>query len=202
MLQGLLRVCVICLFISPTLAGDYVLSIDGKDQELALDLPLDVTLPSGAKAKLVLRKKAFGSFSGEGISFEHPGNVSVTSTAIDTDSKQFMAATAIGTLVLVQKHGTTNPTSLLNAVYDSLVDEPKAMGLKINREDITRTTANGVTLTGYRATYAGGNDDVTLDVVTTGSKAGGYVVVSLHDKYTAPEEKPFVDRFWASLKLE
>jgi hypothetical protein len=184
-----------------SLGADYVLSINGVDHELVLGQNAKIKLKSGQDVSVLLKKQKFGRFSAGGLSFEYPGTYSVASTPVEDGVTQHIVVTGLGTVMLIQHYETTMPSGLLNLMFDKMVEEPKAMGLKIGRDPLSRKISNGQSLEGVSATYKGGDDDVTIDITATQTKSGGYLVLTLHDNFTAPEEKNVVEQFWETLSL-
>jgi hypothetical protein len=181
---------------------DYVLTIDGVDYQLALDEGRKVKLKTGEDVSVLLKKQAFGKFSVGELSFEFPGTLSVASTKVDDDITQHIVISGSGTMMLVQHYTDGVPATLLDLMFDKMVEEPKALGLKIERTPLSRSISNGERLEGTRAHYRGGDDNVTIDIAIKQTAKGGYMVMTMHDDDTSPDEKPMIERFWQSLKLQ
>ena len=182
--------------------ADYVLSIDGVEHELALGQSVKIKLKTGQDVPVVLRKREFGRFSAGNLAFEYPGAYTVASTPVDVGITQHIVVTGLGTMMMVQHYESDIPSTLLDLLFDKMVEEPKALGLKIERTNLSRSISNNQVLEGVRATYKGGDDDVTVDITTTQTDQGGYMVMTMHDAYTSPEEKQIIERFWQSLSLK
>lgn len=200
---------IIFLFLSATScfaqssAGpDFVLTIDGTEHLLTLDQPKSVTLKTGVEVPVILSKREFGRFTIGNLSFEYPGKYSVATSPIDDTTSQHIVVTTFGTIMLVQSYQDELPSGLLDIMFDRMVEDEKAAGIPIERSDLTRKIANGKVLNGVRAHFKGGDDDVTIDITLTPSGKGGYLILTLHDDYTTPEEKPMIERFWETLTLK
>jgi hypothetical protein len=196
-----------CFWVYPVLAEagsneDYVLTIDGIDYPLALGTQSTVKLKSGAEVPVTLKKNAFGRFVTGDLSFEFPGQYTVASTVIDEDITQHIVVTAIGTMMLVQNYKGGIPDGLLDVMFDEMVEEPKAMGLSIDRTDITRKIAGQAELKGVRAHYKGNGDDVTIDMVLAEANEDGFMILTMSDALSEPNERPIIERFWESVAVK
>lgn len=196
-----------CLLIFPSFAqnginADYVLTLDGVDYPLALGSETKIKLKSGAEIPVSLKKNEFGKFATGDLSFEFPGQYTVASTAIDVGITQHIIVTALGTVMLVQNYEDGLPAGLLDLMYAQMVEEPKAMGLDIEKTDIERSIANNKTLEGVRAQYRGAGDNVTIDITTASSGPTGYLILTMNDQSTSPEEAQMIEQFWKSVTLK
>jgi hypothetical protein len=196
-----------CFWVCPVLAEDgsnenYVLTIDGIDYPLALGAESTVKLKSGTEVPVTLKKNAFGRFATGGLSFEFPGQYTVASTVIDEDITQHIVVTGIGTMMLVQNYQGGIPSGLLDVMFDEMVEEPKAMGLNIERTDIIRTISGQAELKGVRAHYKGKGDDVTIDIVLAEAGDDGFMILTMSDALSEPDERPIIERFWESVALK
>ena len=70
----------------------------------------NVTLPGGKTAKVRLDRNDFATFSGGTFSFVRPSDISVTD--LGDSITQYLADSALGTIVVVQEYGKMNPVSL------------------------------------------------------------------------------------------
>jgi hypothetical protein len=204
----ILNVILFLLFFSctalaqQTAGADYILVIDGVEQELALGTEAKIKLKSGQEIPLLLKRREFGRFTTGDLSFEFPGTLTVATSPIDSASTQHLVATATGTIMLVQNHKEAFSSALLDDVYNRMIEEPKALGIAIQKTELRRTIANGQVLEGVRGKYKGREDDVTIDITFTPVGSSSYLVLTMHDKYTSPEEAEIVERFWKSLTLK
>lgn len=185
-----------------TAGADYILVIDGVEQELALGTEAKIKLKSGVEVPVLLKRREFGLFSTGDLSFEFPGTLSVATSPVDDNSTQHLVATATGTIMLVQVHKEAFSTALLEDIYNRMMEEPKALGIPIEKTELRRTIANNQVLEGVRGRYKGGDDDVTIDITLTQVGSGSFLVLTMHDKFTTPEEGEMVERFWKSLTLK
>jgi hypothetical protein len=182
--------------------NEYTLTIDGQPQDLTLGQDKVVTLPDGKIITLKVERKETSVFSANGASFEHPSSIAVNSSAPDDGMTQHIGASGLGTLMLVQVNDNIDLPSLLDTVYNKMVEEPKAMGISIEKSDVKRTLKDGTVISGVKAHYMAKDDDVTIELFTHQGKAASYLAMSMHDMATAPHEKVVIDRFWQTLRLD
>jgi hypothetical protein len=181
---------------------DYTLTFDGVEYPLALGVETKIKLKSGAELPVTLNKKAIGLFATGDLSFEYPGQYTVASSVVDLGITQHTVITALGTVILVQNYADGLPAGLLNAMFEEMVDEPKAMGLPIERSNISRAISNGGILKGVRAAYKGADDDVKIDIATATSGGIGFLILTMNDQTTSPEEADMIEKFWKSVALK
>jgi hypothetical protein len=181
---------------------NYILTIDGVTVELALDQAAKIKLKSGAEVPILLSKREYGKLVSGALSFQYPGQYTVASTKVDDEITQHIIVTALGTMMLVQEYQGGVPAGLLDIMYDKMVEEPKAMGVAIERTELSRSIAKGQILKGVRAHYKGNDDDVTIDVVITDVGKTGFMIMTLNDTYTAPQEAPMIEQFWQQIELD
>ena len=110
--------------------ADYTLTLDGKNHDIELGTEQTIIQPDGTKLQLKLEKKAFVTFTVSGVSFEHPGNLTVASQEIDPGIMQHLLATATGSLILVQTYDDLDATSLVDLMTGKMTDDDVAAGAK------------------------------------------------------------------------
>jgi hypothetical protein len=191
-----------CSWAQTSNGPDYVLVIDGIEHLLALDETKTVILKSGVEVPVKVSKREFGHFTTGNLTFAYPGKYTVASTAVTDSTTQHIVVTALGTIMLVQNYEEEIPSGLLNVMFDKMVEEAKALAFPIERIELSRKISNGKTMKGVRAHYKGGDDDVTIDITVTPSGKGGFLVLTMHDNYTSPEEKQIIEQFWETLALK
>jgi hypothetical protein len=205
MIRDFLTVSGLLLSCSSALAQSemtHTLQIDGVTQDIKLGAPSKLKLKDGREIQVVLKAKDFSVFSADGASFEHPAFMSVNSSPEDDGMIQHMAVSALGSMMLVQTHDEIDLQELLDTVYAKMVEEPVAMGIAVTKTGINRVLKNNTSLKGYRATYKTAEDDVTMDMLIHKGTSKSYLLMTMHDVATAPDEKRAIDRFWSSLTLK
>ncbi len=202
---------LIALFISlmflshPMLAEDsknYVLSVEGKDYEIGLDGSVVAKTKEGTDITIGLKRKEFSTFTKDVVSFEHRSDLSVATTDIERDIHQYLTASALGTLIIIQQYDTLNPASLTELMLKQLSADDLATGYTMNKSDFSRTLADGTVMKGLRANLKHKNDDVDLQVLATDSGDGGIIAMTRINHDMGAAEEPIIERFWSTLKLK
>jgi hypothetical protein len=193
------------LFALPALAEDsknYVLSVEGTDYEIGLDGSVVVKNKEGKDITIGLKRKEFSTFTKDVVSFEHRSDLSVAATDIERDIHQYLTASALGTLIIIQKYDTLNPASLTELMLKQLSADDLATGYTMDKSDFSRTLADGTVLKGLRANLKHKNDDVDLQVLATDSGDDGVIAITRINRDMGAAEEPIIERFWATLKLK
>lgn len=202
---------LIALFISlmflshPMLAEDsknYVLNVEGKDYEIGLDGSVVAKTKEGTDITIGLKRKEFSTFTKDVVSFEHRSDLSVATTDIERDIHQYLTASALGTLIIIQQYDTLNPASLTELMLKQLSADDLATGYTMDKSDFSRTLADGTVMKGLRANLKHKNDDVDLQVLATDSGDGGIIAMTRINHDMGAAEEPIIERFWSTLKLK
>jgi hypothetical protein len=180
---------------------NYAVVIDGQEHAINPDEEVTVTTKSGEKMVIALRQNEFADFRKDELTFRYPGKLSVAESAIDTDVNQYMMSTATGTLVIIQKYDSINPSSLSTLMLDQLTRESIAAGAVHDRNDHTRKLSDGTEIKGLKGTLKAPGDDYIIEVLAHDDGRGGYIFISQWDKSSSPEDQPMIDMFWSTLKI-
>lgn len=195
----------IALCAGPTQAEDlkaFKLTIDGVTVDIDPGESTNVTLPGGKQSKVTLERNDFATFSGGSFSFVHPSNISVTKTDLGDDITQYLMASALGTIVVVQEYGKMNPVSLNQLMLQEMTKESVQAGAALTQAPTTRKLAGGKELTGIRATVKTRTDTADFEIVGFGLADQGLLFITRVAGADAATEKPLIDKFWQSLKVK
>ncbi|MER9939927.1 hypothetical protein [Mesorhizobium sp. M0088] len=196
---------LIALCAGPAGAEDlkaFKLTIDGVTVDIDPGESADVTLPGGKRSKVTLERNDFVTFSGSVFSFVHPSNISVTKTDLGDDITQYLMASALGTIVVVQEYGAMNPVSLNQLMLQEMTKESVQAGATLTQEPTTRKLADGKELTGIHAEVKTRTDTADFEIVGVGLADRGLLFITRIAGEDAATEKPLVDKFWQSLKVK
>ncbi|KUM26370.1 hypothetical protein AU467_21790 [Mesorhizobium loti] len=196
---------MITLGAGPASAEDlkaFKLTIDGVTVDIDPGEDANLTLPGGKTAKVRLDRNDFATFSGGTFSFVHPSNISVTKTDLGDSIAQYLAASALGTIVVVQEYGKMNPVSLNQLMLQEMTKETVQAGGTLTQEPTTRKLADGKQLTGIKATVKTRTDKADFEIVGFGLADQGLLFITrIGDQDTATEQ-PMIDKFWETLKVK
>ena len=192
------------IYCSRTFAEDsknYVMTVDGKDYDINIDDTITAQSKKGDVA-ITLKRKEFSTFTKDVVSFEHRSDLSVAATDIDRDIHQYLLASALGTLIIVQKYDAMNPDSLNELMISQIAKDDLATGYKIKKSDFNRTLSDGTKMKGLRAHLTYKKEDVDLQVLSVDLGDSGVIAITRYNNDMAVGEDKIIDRFWATLKLK
>lgn len=196
---------LIALCAGPAGAEDlkaFKLTIDGVTVDIDPGERTNVTLPGGKQSKVTLERNDFATFSGGSFSFVHPSDISVTKTDLGENITQYLMASALGTIVVVQKYDKMNPVSLNQLMLQEMTKESVQAGAKLTQEPTTRKLADGKELTGILAKMKTRTDTADFEIVGFGLADQGLLFITRVAGEDAATEKPLIDKFWQSLKVK
>lgn len=179
----------------------YKLTIGETSVEINPGESLDVTLPDGKTTKVTLELNAFATYSGASFSFVHPTNVAIAKSELDTDISQYLAATALGTIVIVQEYSSMNPVKLNDLMLQELTKESVQAGGELTQEAATRKLGDGKELAGIKATVKSRTEESYYEVFSFGADDQGLVLVTRIDRENVPAEGALIEKFWESLTI-
>jgi hypothetical protein len=183
-------------------AKNFTVTIDGVGYAINPGEEISAKSKGGRDIVVGLKQNLFGTFIKGGLSFQFPGNLSVAESQIDTDVRQFLVASATGTVLIVQQYDTINPSSLATLMMNQLTKESVAAGAKHERRDDELTLSDGTSMKGLFGTLVAPGDDYEIRVLTADIGRGGYIAISQWDKSSSPEDLAMVEMFWSSLKVK
>ncbi len=195
----------VALCAAPTLAEDlkaFKLTIDGVAVDIDPGESVDVTLPGGKAAKVTLERNDFATFSGDNFSFVHPSGISISKSDLGDDITQYLMASAVGTVVIVQEYGAMNPVSLNQLMLQEMTKEAVQAGATLTQKPTTRKLSDGKELTGIRATVKSRTDTDNYEIVAFGTADQGLLMITRIDGESEAAEASLLDKFWESLDIK
>lgn len=196
---------LIALCAGPVAAEDlkaFKLTIDGVTVDIDPGESTDITLPGGKQSKVTLERNDFATFSGGSFSFVHPSGISVTKTDLGENITQYLMASALGTIVVVQEYGKMNPVSLNQLMLQEMTRESVQAGAELTQQPTTRKLADGKELTGIRAEVKTRTDTAYFEIVGYGLADQGLLFITRVGSEDLGTEQPLIDKFWERLKLK
>jgi hypothetical protein len=163
---------------------------------------LDVTMPDGKQTKVTLQANEFATFTGNMFSYVHPAGVAITKTELDNTINQYLMASALGTMVIVQEYASINPASLNQLMLQEVTKESVQAGAELTQQPTTRKLADGRELTGLRATVKTRTDATDFEILSFGLVDQGVLMVTRISQENAASEGAIIDKFWGSLKVK
>jgi hypothetical protein len=180
----------------------YRLTIGDMAVEIDPGETLDVTMPDGKQTKVTLAANEFATYAGNMFSYVHPTGVAITKTELEKTINQYLMASALGTLVIVQEYAAINPVSLNQLMLQELTKESVQAGAELTQQPTTRKLADGRELTGLRATVKTRTDATDFEILSFGLVDQGVLMVTRVGQDSAASERAIIDKFWESLKIK
>ena len=197
----LFLVMALGLWGSLVLAGNYLLTIDGKTYELDIGEMTTATLQNGQKVQVKLEKKDIATFKTEMFSFNHPSGFVPSKTDLGDGVYQTVMATPSGTTVMIQEYMELNPCGLIDMLVTELTKEEVHYGYTITKKDVSKQLAEGHTVTGKLVVSKYRKDENQRNVLCYGAKDAGLVIVTQLDNDTPSEDMAMMDLFWKTLTI-
>lgn len=189
------------LLAGQALAGNYILTIDGKEHELDLGKGASIELANGQEVQVFLEKKLIVEFTTDNFSFSHPNNVTPSRTALGNGIHQTMMATPSGTLVMVQEYAGMNPSGLTDLMLNELLKEEKKYGYTITKSPASKTLADGKTVTGKVAVSEYRTDRYERFVLCYDAHDAGILILTQAESAAPAQDLKMIDLFWKSMRV-
>ena len=198
-LSALLSVLCFC-FSTNAVAEDYTLTINGEEHAIDLDKDTTITLKDGTKLSLNLNLKEFLRFEGGSFSFEHKNHLKPSRTDLGEGIVQTLMTTATGTGLIIQEYPDTDPTTLIDFMIKSLIEDEIAAGYTLKEEAFSRKVGEA-DIKGKAAITK--SDDIEWTRVVSAHKSGkGGILIITFIEIDSDGEEQIIEDFWKTLKLK
>ena len=194
-------IAVLGVICGQAVAGDYTLTIEGKQYEVDIGKQSTITLPDGHTFRVTLDKKATLSFESENLSFKHPGRLSPARSDLGDGIFQTMMMSPMGTLVMIQEYTTMNPCGLIDMMLNELTKEEAEYGYEITRGRSSKKLSSGIELQGKTAVSKYKGDEYTRYVLCHEARDAGLMIVTQIEKAAPEEDLDMIEMFWKSLRV-
>jgi hypothetical protein len=185
-------------------AGNYIITIDGIAYEIDLNQPKNIKTKQGVMA-VSLAKKAIGTYSSDGVSFEHPSNITPTSTQLNADTKQIMMIEGTGNLFLLQVYKNIDTSTLIPIMESELTKEEVGVGYKKTSRPTAFKLNNGDILRGrkVRTEDSKSSDFYDRYILSCTTAGGGIIaVIQTSELELDGQDKHSVTKSLKSLKAK
>ncbi|PSG90824.1 hypothetical protein [Aurantibacter aestuarii] len=195
----LFTLAVLLSCFSLTAQNDYILEVDGKTYEVALDAPQKLTI-NGKQVNISVKKKDTLLFNNPYFSFKHLKKHDISNTNLDEGIQQFMMMTAAGSGVIIQTYNDMDPAMLKELMLNEMTKESIGYGYSVKREDYTRTLSNGLEMKVLKAVLEYKGEVETYEVATYSKKDEGFLIVTMNtvDDFDV-EGKDMIKLVWNTL---
>lgn len=166
---------MVLLFMITTASAqkDYMITIDGKSYEIALEENIDVKI-KGKTSVLGLRKKDTLILNEGYFQLKYKKDHKVSRVKIDAEIEQIMFMTAGGSGVIIQTYHSLNPNMLQEMMLNEVTKESVSYGYTVERVDYDKTLVSGETVNVLKAVLSYKGDTETYEVMAHGKKRRRY----------------------------
>jgi len=189
-------IACIWLICSHAIAGNYILTVEGKKHEVDVGKPTIIELRDGKSIVVTLEKKAVVSFTSENFSFDHPSGVTPSRSDLGDGIHQTMMSTPLGTAVIIQEYANMDPSGLVDMMVNELTKEEKRYGYKISMSPAEMKLANGIVVKGKKVDAEYRGEQSTRHVLCHSIRDAGILVITVVDKEAPPEDQIMIETFW------
>ncbi len=186
---------------SHAFAGDYTLTIDGKQYDLDLDQAQALKVSDGHSMNVTLHRKDVITFRGTMFGFQHPGSLAPAQKKVEDGVTQTILTSPMGTLALVQEYTSIDPSKLVDTMLNALLEDEVRAGYKITRSDTSRKLADGTRLSGTKVLSVYENDGYAREVLFWKKGNSGILAVTQIKTDAPADEKQILDLFWKTLTV-
>ena len=194
-------VMLVLVFASASIAGNYILKIDGKAYEIDLGAKATVALADGRKVEVVLEKKLIADFKTSNFSFSHPSHFTPSRTDLGDGIHQTVIATPSGTMIMIQEYSGMSPSGLVDLMLTELLKEEAEYGYDITKTAASKKLADGKTVTGKLAVSKYRTDEYERYVLCYGVRDAGILIVTQLEKEAPRQDFTMIDIFWKSMEI-
>jgi hypothetical protein len=179
----------------------FTVTIDGVEVPIDPGETVKARSKDGSPMAVTLSRNPYAAFSDEMLSFQHPGSLTVATQKLSKNITQHMAASALGTAIIVQEYDGIDPTTLVPLMVQELTKDDVKIGGELTDEPAERTLRSGLTLNGRRATMKLRKDLKTVEVFAYGQDSRGVLLVTIITDDNQQTDGELVARFWSTLGI-
>jgi hypothetical protein len=179
----------------------FTVTIDGVEVPVDPGETVKARSKDGNPMSVTLSRNPYAVFSDEMLAFQHPGSLTVATQKLSKNITQNMAASALGTAIIVQEYDGIDPTTLIPLMVQQLTKDDVKIGGELTDEPAERTLRSGLTLNGRRATMKRRTDQKTVEVFAYGRDNRGVLLVTIMTDDNQQTDGELVARFWNTLGI-
>lgn len=195
---GIIVAVMSCL---STTAGNYILTIDGKQHDIDLDQQNSVKLSDGKTINVLLKKKTVAAYKEKWFSFDYPSDLKPSRTKIMNGLYQTMLATPTGALILIQEYSTINPVNNVDRLLNSVTRTKVRSGYKAKTEPVEKTIQGGIVMKGKSSYLTDKEKWTKYEVYSYGKDKSGIIIMTMSQKINNPQDIKMLNLFWKTIKI-
>ncbi|NRD20941.1 hypothetical protein HNV08_12865 [Winogradskyella eckloniae] len=202
MKYNLLLLMLLCIATTVNAQKDYVITIDGKSYDMALDGNQEVKI-KGKLYNIGLKKKDTLLLDDAYFEMKYTKDHEVSRVDIDSDIEQIMLMTAGGSGLIIQKYGSFNPTMLQEMMLNEVTKESVSYGYELKREDYEKELSSGETVNILKAVLTYKGETEVYEVMAQGKKDEGIIVMTMNMNMGVKDGgEDMIQLMWNSLKIK
>ncbi len=182
-------------------ATNYYLKINDKNYDIDIGKKIEIDLKGDDSLVISLHKKEFVEYSTDNFRFEHQGDLSPSKTNLGNGITQYMLASPLGTLVLIQEYSTLDPSGLVDLMLRELTKEEVKYGYEIKAIELTKNLKGGKILKGKSSVSTYKDTINKRQVLTYGAQDSGLLIVTQYDEGSFPDEVKIIELFWKTFNI-
>jgi hypothetical protein len=179
----------------------FTVTIDGVEVPIDPGETVNASSKDGNPMVVTLSRNPYAVFSDAMVSFQHPGGLTVATQKLSKNITQHMAASALGTAILVQEYDGIDPTTLIPLMVQELTKDDVKIGGELTDEPAERTLKSGLILKGRRATLKFRKDLKIFEVFAYGQDSRGVLLVTIITDDNQQTDGQLIARFWNTLRI-
>jgi len=183
-----------------SIAGNYLLVIDGETYDVSLGEELSVNV-AGRPVLAEVKQKSNLVFTADSFSFEYPKQFSPSKTELAVGVSQTIMVTPLGVLAMIQEHSNIDPSYLLDLMVSEVTKEERGYGYEIVSKPASTTLSNGTKLTGKVITSKYKDSDIKRVFYTYSVKDAGLILMTQIDYEIGLDDQYVLDKFMSSLRI-
>ncbi|WP_407556199.1 hypothetical protein [Winogradskyella sp. 4-2091] len=181
---------------------DYVITVDGKDYEIALDGNEDVKI-KGKLVNIALKKKDTLLLDDDYFELKYTKQHKVSRVEIESDIEQIMLMTAGGSGLIIQKYGSFNPSMLQEMMMNEVTKESVSYGYNLKREDYDKELSSGETIKVLKSVLTYKGETEVYEVMAHGKKDEGIIVMTMNMNLGVEDGgEDMIQLMWNSLSIK
>lgn len=180
---------------------NYILEVNGDTVSLSLDEATILKTKDGRSLNIRLKQKEVMTYSDETITFQYPGNLTVSKKQID-NIEQVLCISGSGNGFIIQKYKSVNPENMVDLMLDEITGESKDAGYKETKVNVEKRLGSGQFAAGKKSTLVLDDETDIFAVYATKIKKGGILIVEM---MVTPDDKKDMEIFemlWKTLEIK
>lgn len=184
-----------------TWAEDFTLTIGSQSVDLTEGTPITTKI-LGQETTLLLKQREFSQYEDDWVSFTYPSRYGLTKSDLSDSIKQLTLVSGSGSLLLIQEYTKIAPSVFAEVVLKEMVKQELAYGYSMTKEAYSEIVADGIELTGLRATTKLDSKEIHYIILGYDGKDKGLLFVLRTDNQGKEATATIKGTVWKSLRIK